>query len=329
VTSTVPREVARARPHDPPTDRRLAGIHLKLGLLGLARAELEALAGSGGLDDRALLFLAEARWRTGDLAGAGEAAQAYLTAGGDDILALVIAAEATSAVGRPGEARRLAGLALSRAEVPLDRLFAGMRRSSIWPADPAAAPSDETILMPAAGTPAPATPDLRAGEPSGTAAGAVVVAPREAGTPLEEAPSAEAPAEAAAEPVAEAAPPARPHGFWDFESIREGGGPNPRAELDVARSELGTDRASATIRLAVVLRLEPDLAADVLDLVQHVEWPSAELDLIRGDALRLLGREDDARRAYDSASAALRGAPHDEPAKPIGGIGPAQAQEET
>ncbi|MFN8631135.1 MAG: hypothetical protein U0838_12715 [Chloroflexota bacterium] len=40
----------------------------------LARAELEALAGRGRLDDAALLDLAEVRWRTGDLGGAGDAA---------------------------------------------------------------------------------------------------------------------------------------------------------------------------------------------------------------------------------------------------------------
>jgi hypothetical protein len=292
MTSSVPREVVRARPHDPPTDRRLAGVHLRLGLLGLARAELEALAGSGGLDNQALLFLAEARWRTGDLTGAGEAAQAYLTAGGDDVIALVIAAEATSAVGRPSEARRLAGLALNRAGVPLERLFAGMRRSTIWPADPTAPPTEETIVMPA---PVPVEVEA-AGQP---AASEILPTSLEAASPA--APTPETPVHA------EAAPPARPDGFWDFESIREGGAPSPRAELEVARAELTTNRSAAAIRLAIALRQEPNLAADILDLIEPVHLPSAELDLIRGDALRLLGREDEARRAYAAASEALGG----------------------
>ena len=44
----------------------------------------------------------------------------------DDILGLVIAAEAQAALGRPGEARRLAGRALDAADGSLDPLFAGM-----------------------------------------------------------------------------------------------------------------------------------------------------------------------------------------------------------
>ena len=34
------------------------------------------MAGDGALDDEAIIDLAEVRWRTGDLAGAGEAAAA-------------------------------------------------------------------------------------------------------------------------------------------------------------------------------------------------------------------------------------------------------------
>src|SRR5215204_5746252 len=95
-----------------PLPLRLATLHLRMGSFSLARAELESLAGRGMLDDAALLDLAEVRWRTGDLAGAGEAANALLTRGRGDALALVIAAESVSAQGRPGEARRLAARAL-------------------------------------------------------------------------------------------------------------------------------------------------------------------------------------------------------------------------
>jgi hypothetical protein len=324
VTSSVPREVVRARPHDPPTDRRLAGIHLRLGLLGLARAELEALAGSGGLDNEALVFLAEARWRTGDLVGAGEAAQAYLTAGGDDVIALVIAAEATSAVGRPSEARRLAGLAINRADVPLEHLFAGMRRSTIWPADPTAPPSEDTIVMSAASTPERTAVGVMPAVPEAAPvveALAATESPALLATPAVPATMGQADAAHVAEPgPTESAPPARPDGFWDFESIRDGGGPSPRVELDVARSELTTNPSAAAIRLAIALRLEPDLAADILELLEPVHLPSAELELIRGDALRLLGREGDARRAYAAASDALVGPTRGEPA-PVTGRG--------
>jgi hypothetical protein len=107
-----------------------------MGSLVLARAELEAFAGRGELDDDAIVDLAEARWRTGDLAGAGEVASAAIAAGHEDPLALIIAAEAIAALGRPGEARRLAGRALDAVHGSLDPLFAGMPRSLIWPIDP-------------------------------------------------------------------------------------------------------------------------------------------------------------------------------------------------
>ena len=114
----------------------LAGLHLRMGQLLLARSALEALAGRGALDETALLDLAEARWRTGDLAGAGEAAAALLAQGCEEPLALLIAAESVAAQGRPGEARRLAGRALAVAPLPLDAVFAGMPRNPIWPDDP-------------------------------------------------------------------------------------------------------------------------------------------------------------------------------------------------
>ncbi|MDP9482523.1 MAG: hypothetical protein M3P84_04785, partial [Chloroflexota bacterium] len=105
-------------------DQRLATLHLRTGSLSLARAELETMAGDGVLDDEALIDLAEVRWRTGDLPGAGEAADAYLEAGHETTLGLVIAAEAQAALGRPSEARRLADRAIERADRSLDGVFA-------------------------------------------------------------------------------------------------------------------------------------------------------------------------------------------------------------
>ena len=101
------------------TALRLARLHLRLGQLPLARAQLEALAGRAALDEGALLDLAEARWRTGDLAGAGEAAGALLARGRDDALALLIVAESVAAVGRPGEARPQSARAQAMIEGPL------------------------------------------------------------------------------------------------------------------------------------------------------------------------------------------------------------------
>jgi hypothetical protein len=60
-------------------DLIIARVHLRLGSLGIARAELETLAGRDLLDDEAIRDLAEARWRTGDVTGAGEAATAQRT----------------------------------------------------------------------------------------------------------------------------------------------------------------------------------------------------------------------------------------------------------
>ena len=68
---------------------------------GLARAELESAGRPRTASTtRAIRDLAEARWRTGDLPGAGEAATAYLEIHPDDVLGLVIA---------PSSRRRSAG----------------------------------------------------------------------------------------------------------------------------------------------------------------------------------------------------------------------------
>ena len=147
-----------------PAALRVAGIHLRNGALGLARAELEAAAGRGTLDDQALVDLAEARWRTGDLAGAGEVASAFLASGRRAAIAFVVAAEAVAALGRPSEARRLASLALVEAGPRLDEIFAGMPRSHIWPGegpDRIAGGAVSTGAAPAAsGTSVPAVPGV-------------------------------------------------------------------------------------------------------------------------------------------------------------------------
>jgi hypothetical protein len=245
-----------------------------MGQLELARAELEALAGSGGLDDQTLLALGEARWRTGDLPGAGEAAQAYLAAGGEAALAFVIAAEATAAVGRPGEARRLAGQALERSDLPLDRYFAGIPRSLIWPVD-----------------------GSEAGQPTGMLFPAPTATTRDAGSAIDtHAPSAQVPGVPGP-------------GFWDAEYGRpaaEADMPEPHAEIAAAKAALADGRhAAAAIHLAVALRLTAGLAPTVLDLIEASERRTAELEMVRGDAYRVVGHELEARRAYGAAASAL------------------------
>ena len=250
------REAQAAEPPsadaDRPTALRLARLHLRTGSLALARVELETLAGEGTLDDEALLDLAEVRWRTDDLTGAGEAAAAHIASGREAPIALVIAAEATAALGRPGEARRLARRAVELIDGPIDAVFAGMPRSDVWPAQPAERVAGWTL------------PPIT-----------VAIVADERGR--------------------------------DEDSAREPGEPasDPGADLDAARAALAAgDPSAAAFRLSVVLRLSPTLAPAVLD-VAGTE-PGPDFDMVRGDALRLVGREMQARRAYASAAAGRR-----------------------
>jgi len=169
-----------------PLDLALAGLHLRTGSLGLARAELEAMAGAGVLDSDGLADLAEARWRTGDLAGAGDAARAHLGGDGSSLVALVVAAEAMAALGRAAEARSLATRAIERLDGRLDEIFAGMPRSPIWPADrhdetPASEEPGVEAVAPAEGEFEPAASDAdraldsaRAALDAGDLAGAAI-----------------------------------------------------------------------------------------------------------------------------------------------------------
>ncbi len=82
--------------------------------------------------------------------------------------------------------------------------------------------------------------------------------------------------------------------------------PAPRAadELAAARASLAAgDRADAAVRLSVVLRVSPSLAPAVLDVAAGE--PGPEFDLVRGDALRLVGHESQARRSYAAAVSRL------------------------
>jgi tetratricopeptide (TPR) repeat protein len=260
-------------------DLAIARIHLRLGSLSLARAELEALAGQDALDVDGLLDLAEARWRTGDLPGAGDAAQAYLASGGESAVGYVIAAEAVGAVGRPGEARRLAAEAMERTNTSLDAIFAGMPRSLIWPADVTDAGGPAGTLF--AGAPAVAA------EPSERETPPVA--------PIEE-PPVEAEAPDGAPSLWEEAPPATTTPVVL---------PEPAAELEAGRAALDAgDIEIAALHLGIALRLAPALAPAVLDAVASAPGdPSPPLELVRGDAYRLVGHETDARRSYATAAA--------------------------
>ena len=263
-----------------PVDLRLARAHLRLGSLALARAELEILAGRGALDIPGHVDLAEARWRSGDLTGAGAAASIVMGAGEEQPVVLAIAAEAAAALGRPNEARRLANRAMERLAGPIDGLFAGMPRSGVWPADRAEpAPTAGTMFH---HEPVPG-PTRRAGD-----AEADVVAMR-------------------ADPPAErhdAGGPALTLGFWNPDGSDDALGPeqpDPGSELEAARVALVEGALEdATLRFGLALRLAPALAPAILEATDGVSSPA--INVVRGDAYRLVGLETEARRAYAAAA---------------------------
>jgi hypothetical protein len=263
-------------------DLVLARVHLRMGSLGLARAELEGLAGRNGLDDEGIRDLAEVRWRTGDLPGAGEAAAAYLESKPDDVLCLVIAAELQASLGRPGEARRLAGKALTKSNEPVDRIFAGMPRSPIWPIDPGAPVEPVGTLF--TDLPAQAWPDI--------------------GLPAAHSGDGNGPGPATDEPPAAPAAPEGP-GLWDA----HGGAlaavlPSPNELLVRSKAAVEAGRpGQAAAGLALALRADPTLAVPVLDLLAGRQEPV--LALVRGDAHRIVGHEAEAMRDYTAAVAAM------------------------
>jgi hypothetical protein len=274
-------------------DLVIARLHLRLGSLTLARAELEAMAGKDGLDDEGIVDLAEVRWRTGDLAGAGEAAVARLETHPDDVVALVIAAEVQADLGRPSEARRLAGRALTRYDGPIDPIFAGMPRSSVWPTDPGAPPEPAGELfddLPHTPGGHLFAPSIRLDESHETADGRT---PSTAGEAL-----GSSLWEAHADTIAPAVP-------------------GPLELLARARIALDAGRpGQAAAALALALRAEAALAPTVLDLIAGRTEPV--LALVRGDANRIVGHEAEALRDYATAVAAidLERRSDDRPAEP-------------
>jgi hypothetical protein len=298
---------------------RLARIHLRTGSLTTAHAQLESLAGRNLLDTAGTLDLAEARWRTGDLHGAGEAAGAYLAADGDEALGFVIAAEAATLGNHDVEARRHMEQALLRTLTSLDSIFAGIPRKAMlaesgWDTTPApAAPAAESPKA-AAPVSAPAPePEARPAEPA-------AAEPEPAAEP--EVKMAAAPAEAV-EAAAEAEPESTPTAL-----ISEASGtpttepPNADAAtrplVDPGRAQADTEIAAgialletgdallAALHFGVALRMTPESAQSVLGAIG--DRHDLALELVRGDALRMQGHERDAGQAYQSVASALNGA---------------------
>jgi hypothetical protein len=348
-TATQAHRLRIARPvEDGPmprmADARLARLHLRGGMLHSARAALEHMAGAGTLDREALADLAETRWRSGDLMGAAEAAEAHLQARGDEPIARVIAAEQSAHDGRILDARQLAMQVQGQVSDGVERLFAGEPRSAVWPAA------------------APGWMDAGAALPGrwGLLVGGAEVADPDSGTwPT-------APMSGPDDPRVLAAGSTPPHAARDAapfrvpmttprdpaEASREADRQLEDAEHDLERGDL----VALADRLGLLLRRDPALAPVILSIVDHAlavssaranpgppiggspiggppiggppidgqapQQPApppvqgtlpwvvpgvASLQLLRGDILRGLGHDGDATQAYQEALRALPG----------------------
>ncbi len=262
---------------------RVASLHLRMGQHALARAELEAFAGRGRLDEQALLDLAEVRWRSGDLVGATEAAAALLAGGHEPLLALVIAAEGFANTGRTTEARRLALRAVALAGDGLESVFAGMPSGRVWP--------DGSVSGEAKAVEAGvAQAEVAEGEPGGDLELATLAMPRAA--------------------IAEPAPALTSAGNLPPHLAADAAVPSPSpADSAIAAAAIAMEHGridQASLLFGLALRLDPGSAAEVL---VHLDAPTSDprLALVEGDALQLLGRQAEAREAFIRASGHLFG----------------------
>ncbi len=225
-------------PSDLDVELRLAAIHVRLGSLLLARAELESLASRDALPADGLADLAELRWRSGDIERAGEAAAAHLAAGGNHPIARIVLAESDAAAGRTVEAGNHVQTLRDLPAAELEALFAGMPQRAPWQMpSPAAQPEgDEPIAVESADqapTPVPRG-STRPSRPDASATRAPEALPRVAEDLLARA----------------------------VDDLGSG---------DPARRSRGLDR------LTLALRLDPRRAPEVVDLLQRRREPGAHL----------------------------------------------------
>jgi len=282
-------------------DARLARIHLRGGLLNLARASLEGMAGAGSLDRDAMADLAEVRWRSGDLEGAADAARAHQASGGNEPLAALVMAEQLAHSGQEAEALSLAQSVYERVGGAIDVLFALEPHSGVWP------PTDEGWMV--ADAAAPGHWGLLAGG-------------SEVATPTPETWKLAPIEQPVLDPVAAAAVPmgrggvVQPGGATSTSAVVMSGRLAGEELETVNRALAAGDAATASQRLAVLLRLDPALAPVILseaDRAAATVAPRgndlAAIHLVRGDAYRSLGRDNEAAAAYQQAHQALAEGP--------------------
>ena len=297
---------AAPKRESPDDDLRIARVHLRMGQLTLALAELEDLRGRDALGPQGMAVLAEARWRMGDGAGAAAAAEAHLEGGGRDAIAICIAAEAAAADGRSGDARVLMDRLPIADAATLDALFAGMPRRAHWPAGPVDRSELDEIRREADARAAGGAMPMRSG--SGTPPGATDAAapPDVRGVPARAVPGPREVLEASGawgEIAAAMAGDGSDRGPRPARERRQKAQLDPRAELERAREELGAKPERAFLRLALALRADPTIAPAVLDAIHLRREPAAAL--LRGDAQRMLGRHLEAEAAFDTAAESL------------------------
>ncbi len=319
-----------ARLSERPPDLRLAALHLRIGMLGLARAELETAAGREALDEAGILDLAEVRWRSGDLRGAATAATAWLDAcpsswraASQDALAHVVLAESAATRGRDDDVQSHAAAALDALAAAADGASArskgrrGDKRASVESllADVFAGIEPYATVWPAVGRTAvsrsgsailPATPAALPAEPAepvaaGPARAIDVAAEAEIRFP---AAAVRDPAQATlwgAEPApadeAPAAPAPSPPGTR----------PDAAATLESAISALPSDPDRAAILFLLALRSGADPATVLHSMGDDGGRPA--LALVRAEALAAIGRHGAAADVLASAGLASAGGP--------------------
>ncbi len=280
-------------------DGRLARVHLRGGLLTLARATLEGMAAAGTLDRDALADLAEVRWRSGDLEGAADAARAHQASGGDEPMAALIVAEDLARSGQQAEAAEIARAVTERTGGAADLLFAFEPRSAVWPESDegwmtvdAAAPGRWGLLVGGEEVSAP-TAETWQLAPIGTTAASV--------SPLVPGPAPTGRGDLT-----------RPGGATSTAAVVVGGRLAGEELESVDQAVAAGDIAGAVQRLGVLLRLDPALAPIILSTADRTAAaaPAGSRDLsaihlVRGDAYRVLGRDTEAAAAYEAAHQAL------------------------